>query len=66
MSTAYLVIPSVDCNTQFKHYGTPIELVPQSLKNLSLDREAKIPEMDKRLKKNTEDTGKMYDKRNRE
>lgn len=39
MSTAYLLIPSVDCNTQFKHSGTPIELVPQSLKNIRTTKE---------------------------
>lgn len=60
MSAAYVVIPLVDCNTQFKHYGTHRELVPQSLKkNLLLtffDKETKIPEMNVILKKKSQET----------
>lgn len=69
MSAAYVVIPLVDCNTQFKHYGTPLKSVPQSQKkNLLLtffDKETKIPEMNEILKKKiTRDTCKKHYQRN--
>lgn len=69
MSAANVVIPLVDCNTQFKHYGTPLKSVPQSQKkNLLLtffDKETKIPEMNEILKKKiTRDTCKKHYQRN--